>query len=116
MPMERERYPANWEQIATAKKEWRDWMRLIDASKFDLKGAEITWIEQRDCVITVHKEKIYKIPTVDAAPVMHGKWEYIPSDGKFRAILICSKCKKCVGEYDRYKFCPNCGAKMDLEE
>ena len=43
--------------------------RLIDASKFDLKGAEITWLEQRDYVITVHREELYKIPTVDAIPI-----------------------------------------------
>lgn len=53
------------------------------------------------------------IPSVPAAHVVHGQWEYIPGDGKFRAILICSKCKKCVGEYDRFDYCPHCGAKMD---
>lgn len=53
---------------------------------------------------------------IDAAPVVHGRWEYIPGDGKFRAILICSRCRRNVGEYNRFNYCPHCGAKMDLEE
>lgn len=61
------------------------------------------------------KALISVMPEVEAVPVKHGKWEYVPTDGKFRAILICSKCKRSVGEYDRYKFCPHCGAMMDLE-
>ena len=84
-------------------------MRLIDGEKL------IEYCNNQK-VKTIDANDIARFPTVDVAPVKHGKWEYIPSDGKFRAILICSKCKKCVGEYDRYKFCPNCGAKMDLEE
>lgn len=95
-------------------------MRLIDASKFDLKGAEITWIEQRDYAITAHKEKIYKIPTIDAAPVKHGKWEEPEPEGIMlwdkRAYAQCSVCKKksYLGWKDNY--CRYCGAKMDLEE
>ena len=93
-------------------------MRLIDADKM---RENLEWCKSQsgryndiywDDVI----ERLDVQPTIDAVLVKHGMWEYIPSDGKFRAILICSKCKKCVGEYDRYKFCPHCGARMDLEE
>ena len=56
------------------------------------------------------------IKTVDAVPVRHGRWEYVPGDGKFRAILICSRCRRNVVEYNRFNYCPHCGAKMDLEE
>lgn len=101
-------------------------MRLIDASKFDLKGAEITWLEQRDYTITAHKEKIYKIPTVDAAPVKHGRWEgdetcdaYDVAGVKTWAVKRkCSACgfvHKFIEAHMCYEFCPNCGAKMDLE-
>lgn len=96
-------------------------MRLIDASKFDLKGAEITWLEQRDYAITAHKEPIYKIPTVDAAPVKHGKWiENEGFDGD--CYYTCSVCHCDWTTIDgtptenNMRYCPECGAKMDLEE
>lgn len=89
-------------------------MRLIDASKFDLKGAEITWLEQRDYAITAHKEKIYKIPTVDAAPVKHGEW--VEEEDRVNH-WHCSECGSVWGlAHKVMKHCPNCGAKMDLEE
>lgn len=70
-------------------------------------------VDDADAKRTHIEDLINGIPTVPAAHVVHGQWEYIPEDGKFRAILICSKCKKCVGEYDRFDYCPHCGAKMD---
>ncbi len=65
------------------------------------------------------------IPAADVAPVVHGRWT-TP-----RAIIECSKCGfgmfpdgyffefgECVHAYEsqyRPNFCPNCGAKLDLE-
>ena len=57
-------------------------------------------------------------PVIDAAPVVHGRW--IWRDGK----CFCSACSeqgepKRVyqdGTVDEYFYCPNCGAKMDLED
>ena len=57
-------------------------------------------------------EGLNKLPAVDAAPVMHGRW--IDSKGAIR----CSECLN-TPLYDyhgRLKLsvaCPNCGAKMD---
>lgn len=92
-------------------------MRIIDADELreNLEWCKSQSGQYNDIYWDDVIERLDAQPTIDAAPVKHGRWEYIPSDGNFRAILICSKCKKCVGEYDRYKFCPNCGAKMDLE-
>lgn len=55
-------------------------------------------------------------------PVRHGHWEtkeYTTEDSFDDWIVIhrkevCSECGK--GQGERSKFCPNCGAKMDLEE
>lgn len=55
-------------------------------------------------------------------PVRHGRWEtkeYTTEDSFDDWIVIhhkevCSECGK--GQGERSKFCPNCGAKMDLEE
>lgn len=47
-------------------------------------------------------------PIVDAAPVKHGHWEDVGS-------LSC-RCSECgCKNYRETRFCPNCGAKMDLE-
>ena len=64
--------------------------------------------------ITEYKISILKIvdeaPTVDAAPVAHGRCEYC-KDGKsfIGARLILGN----DGEWHEINNCPNCGAKMD---
>lgn len=58
---------------------------------------------------------------VEAAPVKHGKWEYsenIYDDSTW----VCSICEEPwtmidgTPQENNMKYCPNCGAKMDLEE
>jgi len=44
--------------------------------------------------------------TVDAEPVRHGEWV---EDG---AIIKCDKCGE-HKQFPHWKFCPNCGAKME---
>ena len=55
---------------------------------------------------------IRKIPTANVAPVRYGRWLYHTLiDGHINA--ECSECHK-VRIIDNY--CPNCGAKMELED
>ena len=63
-----------------------------------------------------HIELINRIPAADVAPVAHGEW-IVCGDGA-DVPFMCSHCGKTVAAshkrmYDNY--CPNCGAKMDLE-
>lgn len=55
------------------------------------------------------------MPTIDVAPAVHGRWN-IASDGDG---VVCSVCSEdfctLIHETERFKFCPNCGAKMDLK-
>ena len=57
-------------------------------------------------------------PTVDAVPVVHGKWQkinnpnYSPFDGSAEHISICSVCGYMREQYD-FRYCPHCGALMD---
>ena len=59
-----------------------------------------------------------KFPSVDVAPVRHGRWE------KQSGLYSCSECgmtcpydvQADVIEYWACNYCPNCGAKMDLED
>ena len=54
----------------------------------------------------------------DVAPVRHGRWvhEHI-SEGY--AWVMCSECEAVIHKIlinKRLNYCPNCGAKMDLED
>ena len=54
-------------------------------------------------------------PTADVAPVVHGQWE---TNSDRPDSLICSVCN-CgfdMWKHDPHNYCPNCGAKMDLED
>lgn len=57
-------------------------------------------------------DDIMNIPAADVAPVVHGKWIGKPISGF--ATVGCSVCRKTFSENNgRWKFCPNCGCKMD---
>ena len=62
-----------------------------------------------DGVEAIDINDVDAIPAVDVAPVRHGRWKRYG-----RNLGECSSCGEIVNI--RYKFCPNCGAKMDLEE
>ncbi len=62
------------------------------------------------------------IPAADVAPVRHGKWEDKPNpQWKAYDIRYCTLCgwsihKSKLRNADlSWRYCPNCGAKMDLE-
>ena len=92
-------------------------MRLIDADAL-IKEMDKIWFANRGNCLDVYAN-IDEAPTIEAEPVRHGWWE----DGAFENSKRCSVCKNyaskvyCHSEpiFD-YKRCPNCGAKMDLEE
>ena len=54
--------------------------------------------------------KIKELPTVDAAPVVHGR---VLENGN----PICGPCSECGESVNRkWHFCPSCGVHMDLPE
>ena len=57
---------------------------------------------------------IRNAPPADVAEVKHGKWEYIGTDKK-GYVYRCSNCAGRIGLDYETNYCPNCGAKMDLE-
>jgi len=109
-------------------------MRLIDADALmeDLKQSH-DWLikiyegllfetEKRICSaeIATFDEiglRIKAAPTIDAEPVRHGRWikTCVPD------VYMCSCCKRPTKMDELCKsltlrdYCPNCGAKMDLE-
>lgn len=86
-------------------------MRLIDAD------------ELHDCIMDndIHNgimsvknvyEFIEEAPTIDAVPVKHGMWIHNDEWWEF----ICTSCHRGIGNIKEYKYCPNCGARMDGDE
>lgn len=89
-------------------------MRLIDAD------ALIEWMDREQVLrhITWFRAAIDNMPTID--PVKHGRWE--PWDLSWgRSVWSCSVCRDATEVPTEmgdpiYKFCPNCGARMEGEE
>lgn len=54
-------------------------------------------------------------PAADVKPVRHGRW--INKKGGFWEVAQCSVCgSPCITAGIPPRYCPNCGAKMDLED
>lgn len=98
-------------------------MRLIDADAAygraqadSRRGALEDW--EFDMIVNL----LDSAPTVDAAPVVHGRWDG-EGDGLADGEIVldvwyCSECGHCIddGTDDPCvlpNYCPNCGAKMD---
>lgn len=61
------------------------------------------------------------IPAADVEPVRHGRWELHGNDDDVSASYFCSLCgynfdeDEFLDRWSHIRYCPNCGAKMDLE-
>lgn len=105
---------ALYKKIAELEKLARD--RYLDVQSNS--PAYTRYMAQLDELIRL-KHMVYDFPSADVAPVKHGKWVYDPETVN---TLSRTKCN-CCGWWSLdlsirgvYHYCPNCGAKMDLEE
>ena len=86
-------------------------MRLIDAD------ALIEEALTEGAYGYVDAKQIADAPTVDAAPVRHGKIIETIENGRMKRVFSC-----CGTDFTKMtcwmapNFCPNCGAKMDKEK
>ena len=83
--------------------------RYIDADVLAHKIHNDMWYTYNDYVRTIGH--IDAAPTVDAAPVKHGRWNRIDND-----TFHCCECGCTFGLFqgkDHMNYCPGCGAKMD---
>ena len=101
-------------------------MRLIDADevkKLFNPDACISTDTYADKVCV--RELIDAIPTIEAEPIRHGKWD----DKMVAFYRVCSECgavirqntneiflHSCMVKVGRLNYCPNCGAKMDTND
>ena len=91
-------------------------MELVDREKliaqYSANPESKGFIEliQDDCVVLA----LQKAEVIEAVPVVHGRWEQHCFE------IECSKCngealRNAFNQYVFSSYCPNCGAKMDLE-
>jgi predicted RNA-binding Zn-ribbon protein involved in translation (DUF1610 family) len=72
----------------------------------------------RACADADAMDILIDIPAADVQPVMHGKWKYYKNNGIIDT-YICTNCQGKVEmtidvESSKFKYCPNCGARMDI--
>ena len=98
-------------------------MRLIDRDKLEKDGWYLSRNYHQDLQTCVYEtKKISDVPIVDAAPVKHGKW--INDNDLYKCTACNDLCTvagwaNCISEkqmYKVFKYCPNCGARMDAKD
>ena len=61
------------------------------------------------------RDMVSRFPAADVAPVRHGRW--FPTAKWWQGGSGWKRCSECgILHLGKSNFCPNCGAKMDLEE
>ena len=76
-------------------------MTLIDVTNWCLDGI----MQSSEIEEAMHR--FVNLPTIEAEPVRHGRWEYKHFSSE-------PHCSLCLAEYPiETNYCPNCGAKMD---
>lgn len=112
----------NRDRLVAALREQAEWAMLNDRSvPITLAknlGFAADMIENQRCGRL--EDVIWEVdaqPAADVAPVLHGRWEPC-FDENCKCRWGFGKCSNCGQEYyahaiNYYKYCPNCGAKMD---
>lgn len=95
-------------------------VRLIDANALDeilveeylthneaTNARTLAYMQVYNAAIDTARSKIREVDTIDAVPVVHGRWEYNPGDN----IPYCNRCG--MPQDVPTNYCHDCGAKMD---
>lgn len=78
------------------------------------------YVEQEAVIAKNHGGVVYiddikEMPSADVAPVRHGRW--FPTAKWWQGGSGWKRCSECgILHLGKSNFCPNCGAKMDLED
>ena len=69
-----------------------------------------TWVKEFITTNPLLLKALDYTPSADVEPVRHGYW------GEYTLwMVVCSLCGKHTAKKNNFKYCPNCGAKMDEE-
>ena len=92
-----------------------DYQAAIDRYYAEYKKQDICdGSEDRDWL----KRCFDEAPTIDAVPVVHGRWEFPIFEDEEDGLdprVKCSECGCIEAALAKWNDCPNCGAKMDAE-
>ena len=59
-------------------------------------------------------DALWELPAIEAEPIKHGRWKDKEDPyGFFDTIPVCSECGHTTKMREKYRYCPNCGARMD---
>ena len=107
--------------IAVMEKGENKMARYIDANNINLRGIAV-FDQNLEILIPLSdvRKALQMTPTADVREVNRGKMNmYKPRIMNRNATYKCSVCGKLCSSYyndvREWKFCPHCGAKMDLE-
>ena len=95
-------------------------MKEIAKVKKHIQSENSDYLTGYVCALSGVEGQIAYQPTVDAVEVVHGRWDI--ERGEVHTNCVCSACRKMFYYFnrgqlqiDKMPYCPNCGAKMDLE-
>lgn len=91
-------------------------MRLIDADAVYELHSNYPAFARSYADLTDLRDILEDAPTIDAVPVVHGRWIHTDMAAWWFGKDECSECQYHDDERNdlsRLKYCPNCGAKMD---
>ena len=99
-------------------------MRFIDADALKKENERLLHCDFPYLSETTLEELIDEAPTIDVVPVKRGEWVEYPYCLCYEGALTeediaCSSCGAVFNVIDNctetFKYCPNCGARMDKE-
>ena len=85
--------------------------RPIDAEELWKKFESEPWYDNADRD-EIALQMVLDAPTMDVVEVVHGRWI---DAREYCGDYMCSNCDALYGT-NKFNYCPNCGAKMDLKE
>lgn len=80
----------------------------------DFPFTHLAYTVRKETVEIVRDLCIKQEPTVDAEPVRHGRWAH--HKGGYSDHYECTVCGEGIVLTARFRYCPNCGAKMEGDE
>lgn len=82
------------------------------------QGKDSNGVRCRACWVDDMLSEVIDALSADVEPVRHGKWDHFEeNDAEFGYVRWskCSLCHASIGRSGWLRYCPWCGAKMDLE-
>ena len=72
------------------------------------------WVRKTGINVLIKVVSVF--PTIEAEPVVHGRWVETGKTMFGTLNYECSVCRGFMPYYNGYKYCPNCGCKMDVPD